>query len=188
MSAPNPYAPPKAPVADPVDGKAGPNTLATRRQRAGAATLDSLIAALISVPLEIHFKFLEHLLQGEDIPFGATFGVAALSFALFMLLNAYFLNRNGQTIGKLLVGIRIATLEGDVPDLWRIIGLRYAPASLAALLPYVGFILGTLDVLFIYRADRRCVHDLVAGTQVLRVVRSTPLKHLSEGHLSGRLP
>jgi len=176
MNVPNPYAPPKAAVADPVDGESEPNTLATRRQRAWAATLDSLIALLVSVPLEIHFKFLDYVLQAEEIPIGLTYGVAALSFVLFMLLNAYFLYRNGQTIGKLLVGIRIATLDGGVPDLWRIIGLRYAPAWLVALLPYVGFILGTLDVLFVYRADRRCIHDLIAGTQVLRVVRPTAVR------------
>jgi uncharacterized RDD family membrane protein YckC len=176
MNVPNPYAPPKAAVADPVDGESEPNTLATRRQRAWAATLDSLIALLVSVPLEIHFKFLDYVLQAEEIPIGLTYGVAALSFVLFMLLNAYFLNRNGQTIGKLLVGIRIATLDGAIPDLWRIIGLRYALPSFAALLPYVGFILYTLDVLFVYRADRRCIHDLIAGTQVLRVVRSTAVR------------
>lgn len=30
-------------------------------------------------------------------------------------------------------------------------------------------LIGTLDVLFVFRADRRCVHDLIAGTKVVHV-------------------
>jgi uncharacterized RDD family membrane protein YckC len=172
MNAPNPYAPPKTPVPDPVETDSGPNTLATRGRRAVAASVDSMVAMLLSVPLVLHFKFVDHLLQGEDISQGVEIEFEALGFLLFMLVNAYFLAKNGQTLGKKLVGIRIATLEGGIPELWRIIALRYAPISIATMLPYVGYALYTLDVLFIYRADRRCIHDLIAGTQVLRVVGS----------------
>ena len=171
MNVPNPYAPPKTPVADPVDTESGPNTLATRGRRAVAASVDSLVAMLVSVPLVFHFKMVEHLLQGEDISLGVEIEFEVLGFLLFMLVNAYFLSKNGQTLGKKLAGIRIATLDGGIPELWRIIALRYAPISLVTVLPYVGYALYTLDVLFIYRGDRRCIHDLIAGTQVLHVAR-----------------
>jgi uncharacterized RDD family membrane protein YckC len=172
MSDPNPYAPPKAPVADLDNIETGPDVLASRGQRAGAATLDSLFAIAWGVPLWIHFKVFDYLLQGESIPWSVTLLIAALGFLLFMLVNGYFLNKNGQTLGKKLVGIRIVTLDGSVPEFWRIIGLRYAPISVAALLPFIGFFADTLDALFIYRSDRRCLHDLIAGTKVVRVVRT----------------
>jgi hypothetical protein len=35
----------------------------------------------------------------------------------------------------------------------------------------LGGILSLADMLFILRKDRRCIHDLVAGTQVLNVER-----------------
>ena len=168
---PNPYAPPKTPVADPVELEPGPNALATRGMRGVAATVDSLVALLLSVPVVLHFKLVERLLQGEDISLGVEFEIEALGFLLFVLVNGYFLAKNGQTIGKKMAGIRIATLDGRIPDLWRIVVLRYAPISIATALPYIGYALYTLDVLFIYRADRRCIHDLIAGTQVLRVRR-----------------
>jgi uncharacterized RDD family membrane protein YckC len=168
MNAPNPYAPPKTPVTDPVETESAPNVLATRGRRGVAATLDSLVAVLWSIPLWLHFKIFDHLLQGEDIPTRVELELAALGFVLFVLFNSYFLLKNGQTIGKKLAGIRIATLDGGVPELWRTLVLRYLPLSVTALFPF-GLALDTVDVLFIYRADRRCIHDMIAGTQVLRV-------------------
>jgi uncharacterized RDD family membrane protein YckC len=137
-----------------------------------AATLDSLIALLWSIPLWMHFKVFDYLIQFQDVPAGVAFEVAALGFLLFVLANAYFLRNNGQTIGKWLLGIRIATLDGGIPDFWRIVILRYAPISLAALIPYVGFFADSFDAVFIYRGDRRCIHDLIAGTQVLQITTS----------------
>jgi uncharacterized RDD family membrane protein YckC len=174
MNAPNPYAPPKTPVADPVDAQSGPNVLATRGRRAMAASVDSLVALFLSVPLIFHFKFVERLFQGEDIPLGIELEFEVLGFALFMLVNAYFLAKNGQTLGKKLLGIRIATLDGGIPELWRTIVLRYASVSFATMLPYVGYVVYVLDPIFIYRRDHRCIHDLIAGTQVLRIVQPTP--------------
>jgi uncharacterized RDD family membrane protein YckC len=174
MNVPNPYAPPKTPVADPVDAQSGPNMLATRGRRATAATVDSLIALCWSVPLWMHFKIFDYLVEFQDIPTRVALEVAALGFVLFVLFNAYFLQQNGQTIGKKLVGIRIATLDGGIPEFWRIVALRYGPIQLAALLPYIGIFADTFDVLFIYRGDRRCIHDLIAGTQVLRITRPVP--------------
>jgi uncharacterized RDD family membrane protein YckC len=173
MNTPNPYAPPRTPVvADPVDPQLGSNILATRARRATAATLDSLIALLWSVPLWMHFKILDYVVAFQDVPTGVALEVAALGFLLFVLSNAYFLHNNGQTIGKWLLGIRIATLDGKIPDFWRIVTLRYAPIALAALIPYIGIFADTFDAVFIYRKDRRCIHDLVAGTQVLRITTS----------------
>jgi uncharacterized RDD family membrane protein YckC len=173
MNAPNPYAPPKTPVADPVEMESGPNALATRGRRAMAASVDSLVALLVSVPLVFHFKFIERLMQGEEIPFSVELEFEVLGFLLFMLVNAWFLARNGQTLGKKLLGIRIATLDGGIPSLWRNIVLRYATVSFATMLPYVGYIVYFIDPIFIYRADRRCIHDLIAGTKVLRITRPT---------------
>jgi uncharacterized RDD family membrane protein YckC len=36
-------------------------------------------------------------------------------------------------------------------------------------IPVVNFILPLLDALFIFREDRRCIHDLIAGTKVIQL-------------------
>ncbi len=134
-----------------------------------ADTLDTIVALIWIIPLWSHFKLLDYLMQGGSIPLGLQIEVAVLGFALFALANAWFLKRNGQTIGKMLLGIRIATLDGGIPEVWRILALRYAPLSIVAMIPTFGMLLSTVDVLFIFRGNRRCLHDMIAGTQVLRV-------------------
>ena len=176
MSDQNPYAPPKAKVADPVDPMSGPGgALASRARRAWSDTLDTVISLIWLVPLWSHFKLVESLMQFEFPPLSVEIEVATLSFAIFAAVNAWFLSRNGQTIAKFLLGIRIATLDGRVPELWRTLFLRYAPISIVATIPTMGLglLLPTFDVLFIFRSDRRCLHDLIAGTQVLRVSRAS---------------
>jgi uncharacterized RDD family membrane protein YckC len=44
---------------------------------------------------------------------------------------------------------------------------RYLPISVVSVIPVVGPLLTLIDILFIFRSDRRCVHDLIADTQVL---------------------
>lgn len=40
------------------------------------------------------------------------------------------------------------------------------PAVISAI-PLAGAAFGLVDILFIFRADRRCIHDLIAGTHVV---------------------
>ena len=49
----------------------------------------------------------------------------------------------------------------------KILGLRYVLVMLVAVIPFIGGLLGVIDFLFIFRSDRRCVHDLIAGTKVV---------------------
>ena len=47
------------------------------------------------------------------------------------------------------------------------IGLRYLPTAVVTQIPLIGSILGITDILFIFGQERRCVHDLIAGTKVI---------------------
>ncbi len=105
------------------------------------------------------------------VPFLLIVTSSVLGFIGFLLLNGYFLKTNGQTVGKKLSGIRIADLDGKVPDFAKVVLLRYLPVSLVATIPLVGGYLTVIDVLFIFRSDRRCLHDLIAGTKVVTARR-----------------
>jgi len=165
MSEPNPYAPPKARVEDP---QSSAGDLAGRPERLGAAILDGLISAIWALPLGYALGEFEGFPRVTRLPLPRMAALALLSFVLFAVVQGYFLKTNGQTIGKKVVGMRIATLEGGVPPLSRMLGLRYLPFTIAGLTPYVGGLVNLIDVLFIFRADRRCLHDHLAGTRVVK--------------------
>jgi uncharacterized RDD family membrane protein YckC len=68
----------------------------------------------------------------------------------------------GQTVGKMAVNIRVVQLDGR-PLSWGIATIRYLGAWIS-LLPFgIGFLMAAL------RADKRALHDLLAGTRVIRV-------------------
>jgi uncharacterized RDD family membrane protein YckC len=78
----------------------------------------------------------------------------------------YLLSESGQTIGKRMLGIQIVRTDGSQATLGRIFLLRIlVPAAINAGCGAFGLI----DVLFIFAADRRCVHDHLADTKVVRV-------------------
>ena len=91
-----------------------------------------------------------------------------IGFVFFLLIHGFFLKKNGQTVGKMLTGIRITDLEGKVPDFRKVILLRYLPISLVSLIPFVGPYLTLIDALLISEVTRRCLHDLLAGTKVVK--------------------
>jgi uncharacterized RDD family membrane protein YckC len=169
MNSPNPYAPPKAPVADAEDLDIGHTVLATRGQRLGAVMLDGIIALTWTVPLIVYLGIWDYAFHHEPVPYARSALLTVLGFLLFTLVNCWFLHANGQTIGKKLVGIRIARLDDTVPDLGRVVLLRYAPMSLASLVPGIGALLNLIDALMIFGSERRCLHDRIASTKVIRV-------------------
>ena len=73
----------------------------------------------------------------------------------------------GQTIGKLVLGMRIVDLAGGKADFGKILLLRELPVWLANILPLVGVVYGVLDAIFIFRSDKRCLHDMIADTIVV---------------------
>jgi uncharacterized RDD family membrane protein YckC len=83
----------------------------------------------------------------------------------------YLCASTGQSIGKRRMGIRVVLEDGEPASLFHILLLRNLIPGL------MGYLLGLLvpgilllvDALFILRADRRCLHDLIAGTKVVKV-------------------
>lgn len=68
----------------------------------------------------------------------------------------------GQTLGKMLAGARVVGLSGAPIGYPRALG-RYAAWFLSALPLLAGFLVAAA------RSDKRALHDLVAGTRVIRV-------------------
>jgi uncharacterized RDD family membrane protein YckC len=168
MTEDNRYAPPRAPVSD-AAGDASEQELAGRGTRLGAWVLDSFILGFAISPYAIRTDYWSRAVQGQ-VDMGDLLQLSLVTLIAFLVVQGYLLHRYGQTIGKRLLGIRIVSaFDGQLLPLGKIFGLRYVPIQLASVIPVIGTILPIADVLFIFREDRRCLHDLIAGTKVVKV-------------------
>ncbi len=143
---------------------------ASRWLRLFAALIDGIIAMVITLPLMIYYGIFDMALAGQELNYTYTVMFTLLGVVAFMLLHGYLLKTKGQTIGKMILGIKIVDLQGSLPPFAKLISLRYAPLWALQLVPAIN-ILALVDILFIFRGDRRCVHDLIAGTKVVRVIK-----------------
>ena len=90
--------------------------------------------------------------------------VGLLALGAIIILQIVLLTKDGQTLGKKMLGVRIVEVDtgrngGFVPNVL----LRVIVNGLLGLIPLYGIV----EVLFIFRQARRCIHDLIAGTHVI---------------------
>lgn len=92
-----------------------------------------------------------------------------IGFFLYGLFNGYYLVTYGQTIGKRLLNIKIVDKDtNEIVSFTRVFLIRYCLVSAFGMIPFVGFIFPFIDAVFIFGAPRRCVHDYIAGTIVIK--------------------
>jgi uncharacterized RDD family membrane protein YckC len=168
MTEDNRYAPPRAKVADTSDAD---GELASLGARFAGAFIDGVLVAILVWPYLLTTEYWTRASVG-NVGISDLLGLALVSMILFLVLHGYLLHKYGQTIGKRLVGTRIVSVvDNQVVPLGKVFGLRYVPIQLASVIPGLGSFLPLIDVLFIFREDRRCLHDLICGTKVIKVVR-----------------
>lgn len=178
----NPFAPPASDIESAGAAPAAePGGLASRGRRFWGAMVDGIITGITMAPAYagVSFAALGAARQTDSSPFllfkmAGTLGVVAgaLMFGFFVL-NWYLLAKRGQTVGKIVARTRVVMLDGSRAPFGRVVALRAWPIQLIGYVPVIGRVIGPVlalvDVLFIFRADRRCLHDLIAGTKVVRV-------------------
>ncbi|MBV1869802.1 MAG: RDD family protein [Gammaproteobacteria bacterium] len=150
-------------------------TLATPGDRFLAALADGFLAGLVTL-LPLYYFALADFPKMSDGSLPASFllGTHIFSFLFFLIMHGYLLKKYGQTIGKNIVGIKIVTVANQLPDFKYLILLRYLPLWTAVFIPIIGGLFPTVDILFIFRKDRRCIHDLIAGTMVVDIGANDP--------------
>jgi uncharacterized RDD family membrane protein YckC len=80
----------------------------------------------------------------------------------------------GQSIGKRFMRIRLANRHNDkIPDFAQSVIIRLWLVNLINVVFPVFYL---INVCLIFFEDRRCVHDIMAGTRVIRVVKPTRSK------------
>lgn len=133
--------------------------------RAAAATIDLVLFALVERSFVVVARLIHGVGAGDAWAVGFTVLVFTLVFAAAYTATLHAFG--GQTVGKLLVGVRVVALDGEPPALgqaflrWLAYGVSLVPFGL-------GYLMAGL------RQDRRALHDLIAGTRVERIGRRAP--------------
>lgn len=164
MASDNPYAPPESDVAvsEAVE-------LAGRELRLGGAIIDGVITMVVMWPVMYATGYWDRVMA-EEQTFADNLLLGAFGFGAFLILNGYLLATAGQTIGKRLVKTRIVSVHDEkILPFMKVVSLRYLTIWVISQVPLLGQIFGLANVLFIFRADRRCIHDHFAGTKVISI-------------------
>ena len=157
------YRPPSAPVGA-ATRRISDAGLASRGARLAAQLVDGLIGAGLGFALGL-------VLPGATAAGGGDGTLPLLAFAAAFValvgINLRLLYLYGQTIGKRIIGVRIVRLDGDRAGLGRLVVLRTMVPSMIAGVPFLGVLFAVVNYLFIFRDDRRCLHDHMADTKVV---------------------
>jgi len=176
----NNYAPPKSVVADvPLDGDAPRK--ASRGSRFAAALIDGLLFGLPFVPS--YMIAIPALTRRGAPPTALAIGAAVLASGFWIfaalvvvvciaVITGILVYKNGQTIGKKWLGIKVVRKDGSRAGLARIFWVRYLLNSvigyaLGIIIPVIGRSYVLVDLLFIFGPATRCLHDYIADTIVV---------------------
>ncbi len=150
--------------------------LAGRIRRLLATGIDAILVPTLTVVLVMIAGVVE---DAEDyVDSWWMLWVFLLAIASYLLLNGYGLWRRGQTLGKQIMGIAIVPLSSGIDGqygrnpapLWKLICVRalFFPLLFVSVVPWIAA-LPIIDQLLIFMKSRRCLHDLVSGTVVVRL-------------------
>jgi uncharacterized RDD family membrane protein YckC len=165
----NPYAPPRAAVLDIAD----PHALAVpadRGTRLGATMLDGIIFAVM-----VYAPIMMAAMAGGAERSAAGRGTAGAILVVFIVLalvgfiawcwlTIKYVKRNGQSIAKKLLAVKVVRTDGSAVSLGRVFWLRNIVNGLISIVPLYGFV----DALFIFGESRQCLHDKLADTVVVK--------------------
>lgn len=174
------------PVAPPplMTATAAPATgeLAGRLERLGAWAIDLVLSIIVALPglMMLGVSVIRQAVASggqlpPDVLTHAMGGAVVLTIGglALIVVQTVLLSTRGQTVGKIVAGIHIVTVtDGSNPGFVRAALLRsFVPWLIQVLLNFVllaGYVFFIVDSCFIFREDRRCIHDLIAGTRVVK--------------------
>jgi len=175
MDGQNFYAPPQADLQGSQSGQEygyGAMVLASRLSRLGAVCLNSLILGVASAPVIMAVVLSDSgAMNSTDAGYMMILMIviSAVSYLGFLGFNLYYLAKDGQSIGKKLVGIKIVRSDLRTPaTLGRLVFARWFPIYAIQLIPCLGDLLYLANFLMIFGAEQKCGHDHIADTHVVR--------------------
>lgn len=156
---------------------------ADRGMRLLAVIIDRVLSAVVALPGllllgPIFFRAIVDSMQGHTPDFsGLETGSMLLGLALLGtgslvlgIIQIVMISTRGQSIGKRILGLKIVRFGTGAPagfvNGWLI---RSVVPSIISIIPWIGYLFLIVNYAFIFREDRRCLHDLMADTRVVKV-------------------
>ena len=180
---------PSAPVlaAAPVRPAVDTSDLASRGTRTGAAFVNAFIYFMSTIPGSVAMsrKLIElnpELAKGgfprfDQLDLAPVIGSVVWVWAGILgaiVLQAIVIALRGQNLGKMMFGARVVRVsDGQPAGFLQGALLRFLlPVAIVIFLNLttlvLGFVFLAVDYCFMFREDQRCLHDLMAGTKVVR--------------------
>ncbi|HWB61465.1 MAG TPA: RDD family protein, partial [Chthoniobacteraceae bacterium] len=135
--------------------------LADRGTRFGAFLLDRLLMVLSIAPGFVMIIMGGDKEHPDKVLAGCGVLLIAILFLTLMAVQISMLTTRGQSIAKRVVGIKIVKFSDESnPGFVKAFFLRGFLVGLMSSVPSLGSIFRIVDACFIFRDDRRCLHDL----------------------------
>ena len=145
---------------------------ASRWLRLGAILLDNIIGGLLISPglcvMAVAGVFAQNNPSNTPLALAGV-GIFGITVLILMTIQIYLLTTRGQTMGKKLLSIKIVSFDDETnPGFVKAFLLRAFVNGMIGCIPVIGIAYSLTDIFFIFRNDRRCLHDLLAGTKVVK--------------------
>jgi len=147
-----------------LSGRSAATQLAGRGDRFVAVAVDVFTYVLaVAVGIFVTQGFTE-----GSVDAARRLGPWLLGALVFGICQLTLLSMRGQTVGKLVMGVRIVNYEDDGnPGFLRAVVLRSLVPAVIMAIPLFGKFFAVVDLLSIAGQERRCWHDMIAGTKVV---------------------
>jgi uncharacterized RDD family membrane protein YckC len=160
--------------------------LADRGVRLGSFLLDYLLSLICALPGLIILGpiFISAVLaksQNRQPDFSGIaagrlllgLGVLGCISLLLLVVQVWLLSTRGQTLGKIVTGIKVVRVPDSAPagfvHGWL---LRNFVPGIIRIIPWIGLLFFLVDSCFVFSGERRCIHDLIAGTKVIKAPKA----------------
>ncbi len=134
--------------------------------RLGAAIVDGLFMGLPAGILIAIFAFGSVADGGEGISSAMMFGGIWVMIAV--VIQCALVASHSASLGKKILEIKIVRMDGSDISWARWLFLRQGITGLIGQIPVAGAIFTLVDTLMIFGAERRCIHDQIADTKVVK--------------------
>lgn len=141
--------------------------LAPPVSRLAAHFLNGLVICFLMAPGFLIAFLLTLISDNKNVSTVLVVLCMGLPLTIWIVRNLRQLAATGQSMGKKWMGIRIVRTSGEKAALSRLVTVRFLPLLVGAV-PYLGPLIGLVNVLMIFGEGQRCLHDRLADTLVVK--------------------